>query len=225
VLLQSIGQMLPAALAVTLSPFPIIAIVLLLATPKGRRNGVAFTAGWVLALTVLTVVAVVLFRDTDEADSTSSALLDWLRVAAGSVMIVLGVKKWRTRPRRGDEIVLPKWMASLTSIEPLRAFGLGCVLAGVNPKNLALTMAAMGGVDELGATGSDLVVASIVFVILGSASVLAAVIVHVAGGARAAGWLESVKQFMLANNAVIMMVVLLILGANILGSGLSGLGR
>jgi hypothetical protein len=67
------------------------------------------------------------------------------------------------------------------------------------------------------------VIAIVVFVVLASSSVLGAVLFRTVGGQRAAAPLESVKQFMLANNAVIMMVVLLVLGAKILGDGLGAI--
>jgi hypothetical protein len=45
---EAIGQSLPFAVGVGLSPIPIIAVVLMLATPRARVNGPAFLAGWVL---------------------------------------------------------------------------------------------------------------------------------------------------------------------------------
>jgi hypothetical protein len=39
---EGIGQVLSLGLGVALSPVPIIAVVLLLATPRGRVNGPAF---------------------------------------------------------------------------------------------------------------------------------------------------------------------------------------
>ena len=44
---------------------------------------------------------------------------------------------------------------------------------------------------------------------------------HLVAGERAAGPLAAVKQFMAENNAIIMMVVLLLLGAKLLGDGLA----
>ena len=43
---EAIGQSLPLAVGVALSPMPIIAVVLLLTTPAARRNGPAFVLGW-----------------------------------------------------------------------------------------------------------------------------------------------------------------------------------
>ncbi|MFD7782037.1 hypothetical protein ACFV4Q_02875 [Streptomyces nojiriensis] len=45
------------------------------------------------------------------------------------------------------------------------------------------------------------------------------------GGQRATSFLDSVRQFMVANSTVITVIVLLLLGASVLGDGLSGLGR
>ena len=51
---------------------------------------------------------------------------------------------------------------------------------------------------------------------------VAAVAFYFAGPARAAKPLGAVKQFIADNNATIMMVILLILGAKVLGDALSG---
>jgi threonine/homoserine/homoserine lactone efflux protein len=50
---QAIGQALPFGVGVALSPVPIIAVVLMLSTPKGRVNGLAFLLGWVVGIAVL----------------------------------------------------------------------------------------------------------------------------------------------------------------------------
>ena len=62
-----------------------------------------------------------------------------------------------------------------------------------------------------------------VFVVVGSVTVAGSVTFRLLAGERAARPLATVKQFMAANNAVIMMVVLLLLGAKLLGDGLGGL--
>ncbi|MFE6848644.1 hypothetical protein [Streptomyces sp. NPDC057686] len=48
---------------------------------------------------------------------------------------------------------------------------------------------------------------------------------HLLGGQRAASFLDGVRQFVITNSAVITTVALLLLGAGILGDGLTGLGR
>ena len=47
---EAVGQVLSFGVGVALSPVPIIAVVLMLATPRGRVNGPVFLAGWVVGL-------------------------------------------------------------------------------------------------------------------------------------------------------------------------------
>ncbi|HUK72944.1 MAG TPA: GAP family protein [Streptosporangiaceae bacterium] len=47
---QAIGGSLPLAIGIALSPIPIIAVVLMLTTPRARANGPAFVLGWLLGL-------------------------------------------------------------------------------------------------------------------------------------------------------------------------------
>lgn len=45
---QAIGDLLPAAVAVALSPIPIIAVVLVLGAPAARTTGPMFALGWIV---------------------------------------------------------------------------------------------------------------------------------------------------------------------------------
>ena len=40
-------------MVVALSPIPIVGVVLMLGTPRGRVNGPAFVAGWIAGLSIL----------------------------------------------------------------------------------------------------------------------------------------------------------------------------
>ena len=219
---QAIGETLPAAMGVALSPFPVIAIVLVLGSPHAVRNGVAFMFGWLVGLAALAALALYLFDPADDPGSTGNTLIDILRVVVGALMLLRAAQKWRGRPRRGEEQEMPKWMAGVGDVSGPGAVRLGVLLGGLNPKNFALLMSATSSIAELGLHGSDAAVAVGWFVLLGSSTVIGAVAVRAFGGDRAAEPLDSVKRFMTANNTVIMMIVLL-LGAKILGDGLAGL--
>jgi hypothetical protein len=53
---QAVGGLLPSAVGVALSPVPIIAVILMLATPRARSTGSAFAIGWVAGLVVVSVI-------------------------------------------------------------------------------------------------------------------------------------------------------------------------
>jgi hypothetical protein len=221
--LDAIGDLLPAAVGIALSPFPIIAVVLVLGSPRATANGTAFTVGWLLGLSAITALMILLTDGANDPASDTSALVAWARVAIGLALLGLAGKKWITRPRLGDEVLTPGWMASLEQIHPTRALGLAFVLASANPKNLAFTFSAASSISTVGLIGGDAAVAGGAFVALASASVIAIVVAHVVAGARSATALANIKEFMLANNAVIMMAILVLLGAKVLGDGLAGI--
>ena len=133
------------------------------------------------------------------------------------------ISNWRTRPRAGEEPATPSWMASLDSLTPLKALGLGAALSGANPKNLALTFAAAASIAQAGLDATDTAIAIAVFVAIGSITVAGAVLAFLFAHDRAVAPLATIEGFMLANNNVIMMVLLLVLGAKMLGDGLAGL--
>jgi threonine/homoserine/homoserine lactone efflux protein len=220
---ETIGDLLPAAVAVALSPIPIIAVVLMLGTPRARTNGPAFAVGWVAGMVAVSGLILWLAGGADEEGSGASDAVDWLKVAIGVLFLAMAVKQWQGRPRPGREVAMPKWMAAVDSFTPGRSLVLGAALSGVNPKNLALTAAAAATIVQNGLTGGDRVVAVAVFVAIASITVAGAVLFYLLAGERATAPLAAIKEFMGQHNAVIMMVILLILGAKILGDGLAGL--
>ena len=91
-LLRAIGAMLPAALAVALNPFPVIAIVLILGTEHARRTGTAFPLGWTAGLAAVTTGVLLLANCVDDIESTSAGIMDWVRIAVGLALIALAVR-------------------------------------------------------------------------------------------------------------------------------------
>lgn len=132
---------------------------------------------------------------------------------------MMGANQWKKRPRDGQRPETPKWMATIDTATPPKAALLGAALSGANPKNLALTLAAAASIAEARLDQADKAISIAVFVALGSVTVGGAVLFYVVDAKRAARPLEAIKRFMSDNNAVIMMVVLLLLGAKLLGDG------
>jgi threonine/homoserine/homoserine lactone efflux protein len=220
VLNEAIGNLLPSALAVALTPIPIIAVVLVLGAPSARTAGPAFAFGWIAGLVVVSVVVVLLVDTADDPD-TDDPGLNLSKIAIGVLFLVMAARQWTKRPRQGEEPEKPAWMTSIETATPQRAALLGAVFSGANPKNLALTLAAGASIAEGGLDGAETAIAIAVFIALASTTVAGPVLFYLLDADRAARPLAAVKEFMTDNNAVIKMVVLLLLGAAILGDGLA----
>ena len=223
---DAIGQVLSLAVGVAISPVPIIAVVLMLATPRGRVNGPAFLGGWLLGLAVVGTIVLVVSNGAGatDSDATPATWVSWLKIVLGVLLALVAVKQWRGRPQGGDEAALPKWMRTIDTFTPGRAVAMGVALSAINPKNLLLTVGAAAAIAQTGASTGDSIVALAVFVVIGTLGPAAPVLIALFMGSRARAILDDLKVWMGAHNAAIMAVLCLVIGAKLAGDGISGLG-
>ena len=220
-MLDALGQILPSAIGVAISPVPVIAVILMLFTPRASTNGPAFLAGWVVGLGAAAAIVYSLADGADVAnDADAASGLGWGKIVLGALAMLLAVKQWRGRPKQGEDAEMPKWMGAIDSFTPVKAFGLAVLLSGVNPKNLIFTAAAAASVAQNGLTGGDAAIVLAVFVLLASVSIAGPVIYRLVGGDAARAHLEELKGWLGTHNAAVMSVLFLVIGAKILGEGL-----
>ena len=101
---QAIGQILSFGVGVAVSPLPIIAVVLMLATPKGRTNGPAFLTEWVLGIAVLGTIVLLIASGASASEHGSPATwVSIVKIFLGVLLWLLAVRQWRGRPRGGRE--------------------------------------------------------------------------------------------------------------------------
>jgi threonine/homoserine/homoserine lactone efflux protein len=222
---EAIGEVLPAAIGVALSPIPIVAVILMLFSPKAKTNGPAFVLGWIAGIVVATGLVLLLASPDDvsgEGDEPATGA-SVIQFVLGLGLLVLAYQNWRKRPKEGETPEMPTWMASIDKTTPVVALGLGAMLSGVNPKNLLFNVAAGTAIAQADlATGKTLVPFA-VYVLLASVSVAVPVVWYLAAQQSAVKTLEGWKTWLTANNTVVMAVLLLVLGVKLFGQGLGGL--
>jgi hypothetical protein len=221
---QAIGQTLSLAVGVALSPVAIIAVILMLLTPRARTNGPAFIVGWLAGLAVVGAVVLLVAGPTNANDNGEPATwVDILKIVLGAFVLRIALRQWRGRPHEGEEAATPKWMGAIDAFTPVKAVGAGAVLAGANPKNLVLAVAAAAGIAQTGIPGGQQAGAYAVFAVVGTIGVAAPVVIYFALGDRSGPVLDRLKQWLAAHNAVIMAVLCLVIGAKLIGDGIAGL--
>lgn len=220
----AIGGSLPLALGVALSPIPIVAVVLMLTTQRARVNGAVFIVGWLAGLAVVGAIALSIAGPADASSSGAPATwVSWLKVVLGVALVLVAALQFRNRPRNGDRVELPKWFARVDEIKPLTSAGLGVVMAGLNPKNLLLAVAAAAAIAQTGISGGEQAIAYLVFALVGTLGVGTPVGIYFALGARSEKPLSALKDWMAQNNSVIMAVICLLIGVKLIGDAIGGL--
>lgn len=219
---EAIGQILGLAIGVAISPVPIIALILMLFSRSAAANSLSFLLGWLIGIAgvAIAVLAIGLESSGDDADSGGVA-----KVVIGALFILLAARQWRSRPADGEQPTLPGWMATVDSFTPPKAFGLAILLSAVNPKNLGLTIAAGATIGSVDLDGAEQAVVVAVYVVLASITLIVPVVGYLAARDRMTPVLDSMKSWLTANNATVMAVLFLVLGAKVLGDGISALSR
>jgi threonine/homoserine/homoserine lactone efflux protein len=166
---------------------------------------------------------VVLLGGADQAGSDTATGVNWLKIAIGVLFLGLAAKQWKTRPKKREPSETPGWLASIDAMTAPQAALLGIALSSINPKNLALVVTAAASIAQAGLETPPTAIAVAAFVILGSITVAGSVLFYVVDADRAARPLAAIQRLMSDNNAVIMMVILLRLGAKFIGDGVGAL--
>lgn len=220
---EAIGQVLGNAVGVAISPVPVITLILMLFSPAAGRNGLAFLAGWLLGLTGVGAAVLALGLESAEGGAADGGGV--LKVAIGGVFLVLGWRQWRARPRSGEAPAMPAWMAAVDGFGAARALGLGLLLTVPNPKNVGLTIAAATSIGAAGLSAGGELVVLLVFVAVGSLTIVVPLAAYVVAGPRAEPALTAAKDWLVANSAAVMTVLFAVLGAKVLGDGIAVLTR
>ncbi len=218
-----IGDILPFGIGVAISPVPIIAVVLMLFSARAGTNGPAFLAGWVVGLLAVVVIVLTVSGATGASSGTPPIWVALVKIVLGVLLLLLGWEKLSTRPPAGTAAPLPKWLQAVDQMTPGKAFGMGALLSGVNPKNLILAVGAALVIAQAQLSVADAGVAALAFVIIGSASITVAVLYSRLGGAPAKARLTQAKAWLGENNSTVMAVLLLIFGVVLIGKGIGGL--
>jgi threonine/homoserine/homoserine lactone efflux protein len=218
---EVIGELLPLALGVAISPVAVIAAILMLLSSRARANGLGFLTGLVLGIIATTVVFILLARLIPESGGGPKPIIGTFKLLLGVLLLVFAVRQWRGRPRDGADPKLPKWMAAIGSMTASRAFTFGLLLSAANPKNLTMSatagLAIAGGALPLG----SIILAAAIFVLVAVSTVAVPVVAYLVSHGRLRSPLDSLRVWLVTNNSVVMAVLFLVLGVVNIGKGIA----
>jgi len=214
-----IGDVLPLAIGIAISPIPIIAAILMLFSPRATSTSTGFLLGWILGIVVATAVFTAL-AGTLKTGGEPSAVASWIKIGLGVLLLLVGIRQWRGRGGQHDA---PKWMAAIDDFTFPKALGLGFLLSGVNPKNLIIAAGAGLIIGSGGMGGGGDAAAIALFTVIASSTVAIPVLAHLVAAERMTRPLESLKKWLQDNNATVMATMILVIGVVLVGKGVSGL--
>ena len=213
------AEILPLAVVIAASPFPVLPAIFILCAPRARLTGLSFLAGWTSGIGAATAIFVALATVIEQREVTPTWTF-WARLVLGAFLIVSGIRVWLNRNNRTGS---PAWMESLDGIGPAGALRLGFLLSALNPK--VVLLAAAGGL-AIGSAALGLpnaVLLSLGFTLVAASSVAVPIFLYLCFGERVDAPLRAVRGWLEENNAVVMSVVIVAIGVMLVIKGLKGL--
>lgn len=223
-MLDAISTVLPLAVALALSPLAIASVVLMLLSSKPRAASFAFLIGFVVSIVVVATAAFLLASVLPHSDDDTSISAPYLLLLFGIAAIVLAVRQWRARPKPGDELELPGWIAKVEGISTPSAFTLGAFFGGIKPKNLLLSISLGVSVEATMISGGEAAIVLVAVAIVASIPIMVPVVLSLVALDRISGALDRLRDWMVRHNSAVVGVILLLVGVLLIGKALSTLG-
>lgn len=210
---------MPLAVVCALSPWAIVAVILMLASER-PSNAVWWLAGWTLSTFGLGVLIIVFLGGYDFSDNTTpSTAACVVQVLLGVLLLGAAARFWGQRPARTRTLPAePRWMDRIDRLSPLWAFLIGAFWI-----NTALVIAA--GIDTLRADlsrGQSIAVFAVFTLITLSVQGVLILYAYLAP-ARAEIGLKRIREWITRNQQVALAVVALVLAVWFASQGISGL--
>jgi hypothetical protein len=212
-------QLLPLAIVCALSPWAIVAVILMLASDR-PSNSVAWIVGWTLSTLAIGLLIVLFFGGYDfSSNSTPTTTACVIQVLLGVVLLWVAGWSWRQRPARTGELrKQPGWMTRIGEMSPVWAFLIGAFWINT-------TVAVAAAVDTLRAdlsSGASIAVFA-AFTLITLSGQGALILYAYLLPKRAALGLKRIREWITRNQQASLAVVALVLAIWFAGQGISGL--
>lgn len=220
-MVEAISDVFALGVAIWLNPLAVAFLILILLSRRAKANGIAFTAGWFLTVLAIAGVAFTLSGVTDADTSVDAERgIDAVRIVIGLAFWAIAIKYLKKRPAPDAPVETPKIFDRVATIGPLGAFAMAALLTAGNLKTFPLALSAGATFARAGLDTADGIVALVIFAGIASLSTIALVGASLMFGERVNEPLTKLKDGLVANLAIVVAAILILLGAIFIGQGL-----
>lgn len=213
-------DLIPLMIGAAVVPVWVIIVLLLLRGENGITKAMALVGGATTTRLLQGVLFGYIFGASDN-ESESGAIAATLLLLIGILLWITAIKKWRKE--EDPDAPPPKWMASIGTITPLRAFGTGAVLIAIAPKMWVFTLSALSTIQAANLSPVEGAATFLIFMVGAQSLLLIAIAIAALAPRRSGAILEAAGNWMEKNNRPITIAVSVIFGTYFLWKGISGL--
>lgn len=211
-------RLLALGLLTSVTPWGIVAVIVLLSAKSRPRGAIAFVAGWVASILVTGGLIIGLYKGAGSkpGPSAANAMLG-VQFALGVLLLATAARKW-SRRGAADPSAEPKWLRTLDRMRPIVAFGLGMFWV-----NLVFVVAAAIAVADADLSRTDAALAYLFYALVATFGVAAILAIYYANQARAQERLAGMRSWVARNNVAVVSAMIAAVGLAFIVRGLIGL--
>jgi hypothetical protein len=205
------------AIGGSVAPPLLLLTILFLGSRRPLPNASALALGYFTSCAVIGITGLILFGGAESAVTTVGRVIS---VTVGALLIVLGLRSLLGSP--DPDASQPRWMKSIDSMSPPRAFGFGMALFPLQVKNLAIFVACLNLIIASSLSIQGSIAALMLVLVVFAIPVLVLIGLYAAVPQRASTMLGSLQTWMGNNNRTITVVICFVFGTFFLVRGLLG---
>jgi hypothetical protein len=214
-------QLILLAVGGSIAPPLLLLTILFLGSQRSLSNATALVVGYFAVCAAVGIAGLILFGGAVGAGSTTSTIGRVISATVGGLLIVLGLRSLLNTP--DPDAPPPRWMESVSSMTPAKAFGIGMVLFPIQIKNLAIFVACINLIATTSFSTQGSIVALVLVLLIFTIPVLVLIGLYTAVPQRASYMLVSLRAWMEKHNRTITVVLCFVFGVFFLVRGFSGL--
>ena len=207
------------AFAGAFSPVLISISILLLSTGRPLGNTIAYVLGLIFSLIVVGGLALALFNEPIMLAGPHRGIGPGLSIALGGLSLVVALRTYLRVP--DPDAPPPKWLATIESIVPSRAFVFGIVLMATNLKILVIYTIGVAKILGAGLGPAESLITLLIFVLIIQLGVLLPLIIYLWNPQKAGAVLADMRRKLDEAYRWVMILIFAALGCYLIVSGLT----
>jgi hypothetical protein len=173
---DTLNSILPYTIGFIISPLPVIALILLLVGKNGFKRATIFEISWLIVSFTSIILLMMLIGATSEPpqNGETPAWQSAVILLFGIILLLVAlITRTRIfRKKRAKKVRTPGWLRAIDRMSGWEITLIAIALVVFNPTNLSMVFAAAVNLANLSIPASQAVVPVIIFVLVGSLSVL-----------------------------------------------------
>lgn len=216
--MEATGNAIPIAVGIAISPLAVAALMVMLLTPRARVNAPAFVLGWLFGFFIVGSLAHFI-PGVETSSDKPGPLAGIVRLVLGLVLLLLAFRQFRRQAGSG-EARTQRFLARIDNMNMGHCVLAGLLLTAGHPKNLPLIAAGVAAIGRYDLDISSEIVAFLIFTMVSSVTLVLPIMLFFLARHRVEIIFGHWKSWLIRNNDIIVLLLLLVFGALLIGRGL-----